>query len=147
MDFKARHLQLLAAEQPFDFAETALALFRQQADGIGIAQIVQRADIRAEREAEEHQGPVALELVAMQFELELALAIALLRITLRYPHAAIPDDHIARAVMPATSASIWSGASPFQAGSACAPASPISGPWRTRSTSMLASRVKALARP
>ncbi len=31
MDFKARHLQLLAAEQPFDFEETALALFRQQA--------------------------------------------------------------------------------------------------------------------
>ncbi|MDO6388489.1 acyl transferase [Pontibacter sp. BT731] len=31
MDFKARHLQLLLADQPFDFEETALALFRHQA--------------------------------------------------------------------------------------------------------------------
>lgn len=31
MDFKARHLQLLSADQPFDFEETALALFRYQA--------------------------------------------------------------------------------------------------------------------
>ncbi|WP_299985558.1 acyl transferase [uncultured Pontibacter sp.] len=32
MDFKAQHLQLLLAEQPFDFTETALALFRYQAE-------------------------------------------------------------------------------------------------------------------
>jgi hypothetical protein len=31
MDFKARHLQLLSAAQPFDFEETALALFRHHA--------------------------------------------------------------------------------------------------------------------
>ncbi len=56
-----------------------------------------------------HQIPAAGEFFALEAELELALAIALLRITLRYPHAAIPDDHIARAVMPGRNGALERG--------------------------------------
>ena len=52
------------------------------------------------RHVRAHQVPQTAELLALQFELEFALGIGLGRILLRNPHAAVPDDHITRAVMP-----------------------------------------------
>src|SRR4029450_5499004 len=47
-----------------------------------------------------HQHPAARELLALEVELEPALAIALARVLARLPAAAIPHDHRAGAVLP-----------------------------------------------
>ena len=49
--------------------------------------------------AHAHQMPVALELLAVQFEIEMALLHALVRIVFRRPGAAVPDHHGAAAVL------------------------------------------------
>ena len=46
-----------------------------------------------------HQHPAAVQLVAVQVELEVALAQALVRIAHRTPEALVPDDDLARAVL------------------------------------------------
>ena len=43
--------------------------------------------------------PAAMELLAVELELEMAFRIALVRITNRFPAAAIPDDHRAAAIL------------------------------------------------
>src|SRR6185369_10900815 len=47
-----------------------------------------------------HQRPAAVQLLAMQLELELAGTVARARVADRLPGAAVPDDHGARAVLP-----------------------------------------------
>ena len=49
--------------------------------------------------AHAHQMPVALQLLAVQLEIEMALLHALVRIVLRRPGAAVPDHHGAAAVL------------------------------------------------
>ena len=46
-----------------------------------------------------HQHPAAVELLAVELELEVALRVALRRIVLRHPGAAVPQHHRARAVL------------------------------------------------
>jgi hypothetical protein len=50
--------------------------------------------------AHAHQRPVAAQLVAAQFELQLALGQPPARVALGHPLAAVPDDHRARTVLP-----------------------------------------------
>src|SRR5690606_33125720 len=65
--------------------------------------------VSAARQVGAHQGPVAGELLALQAELELAAPVALVRIAVGLPDAAIPDDHIARAVLPGRNGALEAG--------------------------------------
>ncbi len=58
------------------------------------------------RHVRAHQVPDAAELLALQFEFQLALGIGFLRIFQWNPHAAIPDNHITGAVMPFRNAAL-----------------------------------------
>ena len=58
--------------------------------------------------AHAHQMPVAVQLLAMQFEIEMTLLHPLVRIVLRRPAAAVPDHHGAAAVLV-----LWDGAFEF----------------------------------
>jgi len=56
-----------------------------------------------------HQIPHAGELFALQFELELALAIGLGGVALWNPDTAIPDDHLPGAIVPVRDAPLEAG--------------------------------------
>src|SRR5262245_4374480 len=70
-----------------------VVLFLDEEPGLAFAVAVLAA-------ADAHEVPRAVELLAVQLELEPALAVALVRVGLRHPDAAVPEHDRAGAVLP-----------------------------------------------